>query len=280
MNPIRNFIKAAVLTILFANLVSCQEDEEIVVTEQEEVQLINQSASVESLSDEELQTIEAEVAANPDGGRKNGTKSCVEVTRDESAKTITLDFGDGCTGPYGRERSGKIIITYGGTFGDNLANRVISFDNYFVNGKQITGTIELGNFNVDENGNPTATRTRNDFTVHFPDGNSFTVNGSTTITWLEGFGDEDHTNNVFSVTGSYEGESSGGRKVTHEIIEPVIVNVACGLSGSFARVQGVTEMHVEGVARERVRTVNYGNGDCDKTIHVTINGRTREVTIS
>lgn len=267
---------SAILRILSFLLVSavafsCKDDDETSVSEQEEVEIANASSSSESVSDEELQAVEVELSLNPEGGRVAGS-GCATVTWNQEAKTVTLDFGDGCVGVYGRERSGKIIITYGGEFGDHLANRVITFDNYFVNNKQITGSIELRDFNTDANGDLTATRKRIDLAVHFPDGNTFTSNGSTTVTWIEGSGDNDRTNDVYSVTGSYTGVSTRGRTVSHTILEPIIVSFACYADGGFARIGGKAELRISG-ARERVRTIDFGDGTCDDTITVTINGR-------
>jgi hypothetical protein len=270
-------IRAFSLFIVAAVVLSCKEDDES-ITEQEEVQIANESSSSESVADEELQAIEEEMALNPDGGRIAGT-GCAIVTWNQSAKTVTLDFGDGCVGIYGRERSGKIIVTYGGEFGDQLANRVITFEEYFVNNRQVTGSIELRDFNTNEDGDLTATRKRIDLAIHFPDGNKFTSNGSTTITWTEGGGDDDLSNDVLSITGSYTGVSTRGRTVTHTILEPVIVSYACYADGGFARVDGKTELRITG-ARDRVRTVDFGDGTCDETITIIINGREYTLTIS
>jgi hypothetical protein len=273
-------LSAKSLTLLLAGILlfACNDDNDDNISEQEEVQIANASSSSESLSDEELQAIDAELVFNPEGGRVAGT-GCAEVTWSETAKTVTLDFGEGCIGVYGRERSGKIIVTYSGTFGDHLANRVITFENYFVNNKQITGSIELRDFNIDANGHLTVTRKRVNLMVHFPDGNTFTSNGSTTVTWIEGAGDDDHTNDILSISGSYIGESSRGRVVTHTILEPVIVNYSCYANGGFARVGGKTELKISG-PRERVRIVEFGDGTCDETITVTINGKIYTITIS
>lgn len=270
-----NALSASLKTLIFLLVAfitfSCQDEKEDTISEQEEVEIVNASSSSESLSDEELQAIELELALNPEGGRVAGS-GCALVTWDKTAKTVTLDFGDGCTGAYGRERSGKIIITYGGEFGDRLANRVVTFENYFVNNKQITGSIEMRDFNMDENGKVTGTRKRIDLTIHFPDGNTFTSNGSTTVTWISGQGDNDWTNDVFTITGSYTGVSTRGRTVNHVILEPVLVSFACYADGGFARIGGKTELRISG-ARERVRTIEFGDGTCDDTITVTINGR-------
>jgi hypothetical protein len=278
MKLVSGYLNVIAFFMLAIAFVSCKDEGEDLITETEEVEIANESSSSESLSDEELQAIDQELAENPEDGRIAGS-GCATVSWNQEVKTVTIDFGAGCVGVYGRERSGKIIITYGGDFGDELANRVITFENYFVNEKQITGKIELRDFNMNAQGQLTATRKRIDLTVHFPDGHTFTSNGSTTITWIEGAGDGDRSNDVLSVTGSYEGVSSRGRKITHTILEPVIVKNACWADGGFARVDGKTEIKIAGV-RERTRIVDYGDGTCDDIINVTINGKLFTVILS
>ena len=263
--------------LLFAQ--SCDDEKETPVSEQEEVAIADDSNSAENTMDEDVQAFEEAIAeSSSDGGRVS--TGCAVVIRNAEAKTITLDFGTGCVGPYGRERSGKVIITYGGEFDDHLANRVITFEDYFVNNKEITGKIELRDVNLNEEGNITFTRKMIGYTVHFPDGNTFELNGSTTVEWLEGAGDDDRTNDVLRITGSHVGESTRGRKVEFTIIEPVIASFACRAEGKFLRVEGKTEIKISSAGGARVRTVNYGDGTCDDTIVITVNNKVLTITIS
>lgn len=271
------------LGTLFTSLILFQacdsnDDENITLSSDEELDIVENSNDAENTIDEDLQVMSLEQTTSS-GGRIAG-ETCAVVTKDETAKTITIDFGDGCVGPYGRERSGKIIITYGGTFDDDMANRVITFEDYYVNNKNITGTVALRDINRNDDGNLTATRELVDYAIHFPDGNSFTLNGSTTREWLEGEGDSIITNDVFRITGAYEGVSTRGRTFSHEIVEPIIADFNCRASGGFLRVAGVREMRISKVDRERVRTIDYGDGECDNEITVTINGKVFTITAS
>ena len=258
---------------------SCDDEKESPVTEQEEVEIADESSSAENTLEEDMEAFD-EAITQSESGSGRVEETCVVVTRDSEAKTITLDFGDGCVGPYGRERSGKVIITYGGEFGDHLANRVITFDDYFVNNKEITGKIELRDFNLNGEGNVTNTRRLIGYTVHFPDGNTFQLNGYTTVEWIEGGDDEVRSNDVLKITGSYTGESSRGRNISFTITEPVIASFPCRKEGNILRVQGKTELRINGANRVRVRTVDYGDGTCDNTIVITINSKVLNVTIS
>jgi hypothetical protein len=271
-------LKMLVLCSALCFVQACDDEKETPMTEEEEVEIAQESNDAENTMDEDVQDFEGMVAeSESDGGRI--AEACVVVTRDSEAKTITLDFGDGCVGPHGRERSGKVIITYGGEFGDNLANRVITFEDYFVNDKQITGRIELRDFNLNAEGHLTLTRKLVDYTVHFPDGHEFKLNGSRTVEWIDGQGDDDRSNDVLSITGSYTGESTRGRKVEFTIIEPVIASFPCRAEGKFLRVDGKTELKISSASRLRVRTVDYGDGDCDGTIVITINNKILTITL-
>ena len=56
--------------------------------------------------------------------------------------TIIVDFGDGYPDDclkYGKERRGKIIITYTGKYRDSLSVITTTFDQYYVNNNWIQG---------------------------------------------------------------------------------------------------------------------------------------------
>jgi hypothetical protein len=266
---------AAAISLFF--LVSCNEgDRFTAISEQEERELARLVSTQDEILDAEQFAID-DIIYDDGGGRL--AAGCANVTRHESGNAITVDFGSGCTGPFGRERSGKVIITYGGEFGDHLANRLITFDNYVVNGKQITGTIELRDFTMDESGNPTFTRRHTGLRITWPDGSYFSSEGSVTVTWISGFGDRDLTNNVMEISGSHEGLSSRGRRVTRIITEPLVINFGCWADENFPVVSGRMEVSIEGLRKDRSRTLEFGNGQCDDVVEVTVAGKKYSVTI-
>jgi hypothetical protein len=272
-------LSAAVIGIILGSalLFSCEKENVQPLTEREEIEIAESSSSLESATLEEIQNIQQVLTENPEGGRT--AAGCARVTRDAEQKIITIDFGSGCVGPFGRERKGMIIVHYGGSFNDLLANRVITFKNYFVNNKSVSGTIELRDFNL-VNDHLTYTRKHEDLKVTFPAGHSVTSNGSTTITWLEGEGDDDVTNDVYSITGAYTGITSRGITITRTITEALVVNIKCLSEGGFSIVAGKIEVKVMNRKREQVRTIEYGDGACDHTITVTVNGVVHDITIS
>ncbi|MCA6074699.1 hypothetical protein [Fulvivirga sedimenti] len=263
---------------------ACNNDEDAVQadTSAEDLEIVSEASFTNTLADEDLEMVELVTEASISGGKTSNhhLPECAVVTRDAENQQVIIDFGEECIGPFGRTRSGKIIISYGGEFNDQMANRVISFDNYVVNNRQISGTIELRNFNRSEEGFLTATRALVGYTVTYPDGNSVTVNGSTLREWIEGEGDGDPLTNVIRITGGYEGTSTRGVRFTHTITEPVIARFACRAQGGFLRTAGIIEMirKNENFSKERIRTILYGDDICDNTITVIINGREFTIT--
>ena len=270
---------AVILAGLF--LTACDRDENLSQGTDEEEEQTMESASVgEDASDDALEItshVEAELSAT--GGRSASTH-CATITTDIEAKTVTIDFGEGCVGPYGKERKGKIIITYSGEIGDSLANRIITFENYFVNNKGITGTIELRDISINVAGNLQSVKKLVDLTISFQNGERIVFNGSRTRELISGYADGILTNNIYRITGSVAGVSTTGRTFTHEIIEPIIADWSCASAGNFARVSGKVEMTRLGGYVSRKRTVDYGDGECDNVITITTFRRTYVVTVN
>lgn len=276
-----NFLKSAYGAILIAGLlaVSCNRDEDARTgTDAEEEQAVESASIGEDASDDALEiTYQAENQLASAGGRVN--TMCATVTDDKVNKIITIDFGDGCTGPYGRVRKGKIFIAYSAEVGDSIANRIITFGNYFVNNKGVTGTIELRDISVNAENHVQSTKRLKDLTITFPNGQNIVFNGDRTREWISGYGDDDMSNNIYRITGSVSGVATNGRSFTQEIVEPIIADWSCAAQGNFARVSGVVEMTKLNGYSVRKRTVDYGDGTCDNVITITTFRRTFKITV-
>ncbi|UXP30885.1 hypothetical protein N6H18_11030 [Reichenbachiella agarivorans] len=260
-------------TIFFA----CDRANELDDSRDEELGATEEILDAENMVDEDVSLTEDalnDISASASG--RSVASLCAEITVDSVNHVITLDFGSGCVGPYGRSRSGKIVMTYGGEFNDGLANRIITFEDYVVNNKEVTGSIEVGNYNQTTDGTYTATRTMNNYTVTFPNGTSKTILGATTYEIIEGYGDYDVSNNVVLVTGSYKTTTTFGATYTYTIVEPVKLSYACLLSGNMLRVEGLIEIKRTNAVRVRTKTIDYGEG-CDDSYTVSIDSELIEV---
>lgn len=276
-----NFLLKKSLTAIFCIALaatSCNDDETLMNNESEEAQMTELASVGENESDDVLEVLDqAEVSQAAKSAAKTN-ELCATVTNDAENHILTIDFGAGCVGPYGRTRSGKILVAYSGTLNDGVSNRIITFDNYVVNNKAVTGSIELRDITVNEDETITSTKKLVGLTITFPNGESVSYTGSRTREWIEGVRDGDPNNNVFRLTGSVEGRWSNGRTFTHVIVEPIISNWGCAAEGGFARVSGIVEVRKLGGYVNRKRVTNYGNGTCDNSFTVTIGTRVFEVT--
>lgn len=267
----------AILCIAVA-ATSCSDDEALMDNETQEAEMAQYASVGENESDDILEVLDqAEMSLEGDEAGKVSAL-CAVITNDEENNILTIDFGTGCVGPYGRTRSGKIIVAYSGTVNDGISNRIITFENYTVNNRGVTGSIELRDITVNEDGTISSTKRLVGLTVTFPNGQFVSYTGSRTRLWTEGVRDGDPSNNVFEITGSVEGTWSNGRRFTHTITETIVSNWACAAQGGFARVAGVVEVErLDGFVK-RKRITRYGNGTCDNTIVVIIGTRTFEIT--
>lgn len=271
-----NMSLLAIFCLLLA-VTSCSNDEQLMDNESDEAELAELSSTGENESDDVLEILDqVEMSFGSESARTS--ELCATITNDAEAHILTIDFGEGCAGPYGRTRSGKIIVAYSGTVNDGVSNRIVTFDNYVVNNKAVTGSIELRDITLNEDGTISSTKKLVALTVTFPNGQSVSFTGSRTRLWTEGVRDGDPSNNVFEITGSVDGVWSNGSTFTHVIIEPIISDWSCAADGGFARVAGVVEIeHLRGSVK-RVRKIIYGDGTCDNEFTVIIGKRTFEIT--
>jgi hypothetical protein len=272
------FLSASLAAILALTATSCLDDDALLNNEAEEAEMTSMASINENESDDVLEVVsQSEASIESDGaGRLN--ELCAIVTNDAENSILTIDFGTGCVGPYGRTRSGKIIVAYSGTINDGISSRIITFENYVVNNKGVSGSIELRDTTVNEDETVSSTKKLVALTITFPNGEFVSYTGSRSRLWTEGVLDGDPSNNVFIITGSVEGLWSNGRTFTHRITEPIVSDWSCAASGGFARVSGVVEVERLGGFVKRKRITRYGNGTCDNTITVIIG--TREFVIT
>lgn len=256
-------------------LMACREEDQTLreLTVSEELAAASEVLDTENLADEDMAMVEEvlyEVVASQSARQ---LEACRMITIDSAKREVVIDFGEGCVGPYGRERAGKILITFGGEFNEGLGRRTVTFDGYQVNNRQITGTIEVSEYSQNEDGNYSSTRTLIDYTIVFPNGVTRVINGSNTREFLAGFGDGIWSNNVVSITGSYTTETSRGWVFNYDILEPVILDYACLFEGGMLRKLGVIEITRQNASRIRTKMIDYGES-CDNSYTVTIGEET------
>ncbi len=201
--------------------------------------------------------------------------SCATVSRDTVSfpRMVTIDFGTvNCTGNDGRMRRGKIIATYTGAYRDAGTVVSITYDNYFVNDAQVSGSRTVTNTGTDSLGFPQFD-VQASIQIDLPNGGgTISRNSSRTRSWIAGSATSIRTDDVYSITGTATGINASGNAYTVLVIEPLIRNLACRRHFT----QGIMQIDVAGRPSRRL---DYGNGSCDDQALLTVNGRTRTINL-
>jgi hypothetical protein len=213
-------------------------------------------------------------------GRANGsgvigrTERCFTVTvvpadPGKFPKTVTLDFKTGCEGPDGKIRKGKIITVYSGPMRAPGSKATTTFDGYMVDSMKVEGTHEVTNNSTSNNQILTMKVIAGKLT--WTSGRWVKWGSTRTITQLEGNGTPAFPrDDIFKITGAGRGENSRGKSWSHEITEPLIKRFICRWVS-----KGVIRIRVNAV----VGSLDFGNGECDNKAILTINGKTKDITL-
>ncbi|MBS1543042.1 MAG: hypothetical protein JST14_05380, partial [Bacteroidetes bacterium] len=110
--------------------------------------------------------------------------------------------------------------------------------------------------------------------ITYPDGTTATRTSTFIRTW-------NRTSNAiddsFTITGSAVGTTRKGKEYTMSIKSPLVFKRSCAINNNvFLPVSGIKEL----VTDNRRMVVNFGDGNCDDVIELTINGKTKTIDIS
>ena len=193
----------------------------------------------------------------------------VLITIDTIAQphTLTVDWGTtNCDCNDGKTRRGKIVTTFTGSYlaqGTVLTHTPVG---YYVNDVLIEGTKTVENMGLNASGKPYF-NVAIDGQVTFTNGETMTYESSRVRTWTSGFNTPIYRwDDTYEITGTTNGDHSNGSSFISNIVAPVGINIGCGFP-----VSGVVEFTPSGLP---TRTIDYGNGTCDLTFTVTVNGNT------
>lgn len=204
---------------------------------------------------------------------------CVTITREindaKDTMIMIIDFGDeNCLGADDRERKGKIIITrYGGQIWDGGYKIINTFENYYVNNNQVSGTKTInGYINTEENRVQEMT----------DNGSVILADKGGTITWsavrnrevVEGSDTRIKLDDIIHITGNSSGTDAEGNTFTSQITEPLVRIHELGCYRN--PVSGIVNILR---SSDTEITINYGDGTCDNLAEVTTNGVTEVIEL-
>lgn len=190
--------------------------------------------------------------------------SCAEITRTgtEESGTIVIDFGDGCVGPRGHVRKGKIVIDFSGRRNTPGSFWTIEFKDYFINNVAIEGLRKVNNISESNTGILVFKVEMENGMMTWPDGRQAkrTVNRT-----REHHLDDNNLLDRLIIYGTAEGNNRNGRGYYIEIIEPLVYSRECKQQGVILPIQGVKSIS----HGQRQITVDYGDGECDNVVTIT-----------
>ncbi|HRS53589.1 MAG TPA: hypothetical protein P5250_02660 [Bacteroidales bacterium] len=238
------------------------------------------SAKDNSLAESIFSGIHGQIdrAAKKDSLKSSDSLSCPTLTISGTTypRTFTLDFGTNCLCNDGRIRSGQIISVITGPYLDSLTTITSTFNNYYETINNInyyvTGTHVVKNLGKNAAGHPY-------YSVNVSNASISSVNG--TITWAsqryrefyQGYNSIlNPFDDIYLITGSANGNDINGDPFTVNIINPLMWQFGCPWIKA-----GSIEITNPGYP---TITVDYGTGNCDNVITVTINGVTYTVIVN
>lgn len=194
---------------------------------------------------------------------------------DQEQYIVTVDFGQGCVCLDGRTRSGKLVGVFTDLWDTENVQLKITPDNYKIT--NLLGTVFDFTFEK--------TITRESVKSDQPTFNilvtaaELTSEKGETITWSSrrkttltaGAGDLDPSNNVYSITGTASGVARNEVAFDVEITEALVLDATCGTFSS-----GIIVLTPEGKTE---RTIDYGDGTCDKEATVSIGSFTTTISL-
>ena len=214
--------------------------------------------------------------------RQSGTEriftSCAVVSFDSVSvpKRITVDFGSSnCLCLDGNYRRGKIYIDFTGMYRDSGSTHTISFDNYFVNDNQLTGTKTVTNNGRNSNGHLSYTVGVNGSVIwhsSFGGGTSSMVSSRTRV-WVAGENTPQWLDDIYLISGSATGVTRKGLNYSMQITTPLKKEI-----GFRHFTEGVLDFTPGSLATRHI-DYSYQNGARDNLARVTVNGITLTINL-
>jgi hypothetical protein len=252
------------ITLTFFSFVSCTKEDSLEATDNSPVAA---SASIDLVNELDIKTgnqISFEKLTAKQTG-KSAINVCTNVTMSPVTttfpKTFYVDFGTGCT-TNGITRKGKLKITFSNYITETGSTMTIERVDYSVNDNKVEGKIEYKNTTVSLVPQWTRTVTNGIFTN--TKGEVFINTGTHTVKQTAGVSTLTLNDNTYEMTeGTHTVTKQNGAKITLTVLESLVKNYSCDyLSKGKLKIENTI---LNG-------TIDYGNGECDKSATYTQNG--------
>jgi hypothetical protein len=254
-------------------LASCQKEENEPDPEFETTFKLSENQAVSESVNDDATVVFFDAALNSGFYRTaetagtSGTLSCATVTVNPQnstfPKTITIDFGNGCTSADGIARKGKINITLTDYVHNPGANATMTFENYYAAGYKVEGTITWTNTST-ANGISWTRQVTNGKLTEPISGYYWTHEGTKNVTQTAGANTPSNLlDDVYSITGNHTVTNPAGKTRTVTITEALEKKVTC---------HNITKGKMKIQAQTHFAILDYGDGTCDNVATITIDG--------
>lgn len=268
-----NVLKFSAITVAaMLLLASCKKDqEEPIVPSADYSAAADHALAMDFFNDMMLQV---DAAASDNGLRGMDDECAPTVTFDTLAMphTLTIDFGStNCTAQNGRMRRGMLMVSFTGPYRAEGTVISITPEDYYVNDHLVQGVKTVTNMGLNADQNPYF-NVEVDGTITAPDESWTSTHHSVRVrTWSEGSSTMDPFDDVYHITGSGNGVNRNGLPYTVSITNALRVAVGCPFI-----TQGTLAITPSGLSQ---RIIDFGNGTCDGTITVSVNGYSFTITL-
>lgn len=278
------FVNVAILALaLTFAFTSCEKTTDENGLSDTDIQVLTDDSSEEALSDQVFDEVDNDILELDNSGydpKKMATKStvCKTITVDKPddsnfPKTITIDFGEGCSTVINNDtitKTGKIIVEVTGRYYAEASLRTVTFENLYVNGVKFEGVRSVYSNGYDDEKNFSWDIKLEGGKLIYPDGTIVTREINRTRTRF--------TNQTIVAFDDYiliEGQVTGtnyrGETYTRKTLEPLKRTAGCNFY-----VSGILEVSN---SNGFLASIDYGDGQCDRFAEVTKGDETKTINL-
>jgi hypothetical protein len=227
---------------------------------------------------DEVENFSDEAVATGGVGLKGGfvtLSGCATVTKvSGTVDSVIIDFGStNCLCKDNRYRRGKIIITYsGGHYRDSGYVHTITFNNYYVNDNYVYGSKTVTNKGHNSAGHMYFLITVDGHIVLNSTKDTISHVSNRTRIWVAGENTTQISDDEYEITGNGTMTRANGQKYTINITKGLHIAMNCHWIEA-----GTVSITPNGATFARV--LDYGNGNCDDQATLTVNGKTKTITL-
>ena len=240
------------------NLMQAETDEILEIENIEEnIDDIIESLSFDLNQVDLLKNKNSKLYVNP-----NRIPKCASISASINGNIISLivDFGEECQTEFENVLGGKILIKVIHNREEHKMMIQHTFENFTFNDRQIEGTITKERIKK-TNDHPSYSLIHKELKIIWENDSYSTIKSDRKREWIEGFGNQIWSDNVYLITGNSAISQRNGKTINIKITEGLRREAFCKNI-----VSGRLEINNDGI----LSTLDYGNGECDDLAVLTV----------